>query len=261
MLFKTLAAAVALACVPGVAQQQDLAAVKLAPKEIVLTLGSHEIKLTDLRFGRKAGYNTSVFVPEIEFSAENTSPILWNPMDLQVTVGAMCDGTPQQFVAPMSVVVRDNHPVFKEALRKTIVRQNVDAFKGKLNRCTVELLDLTLISAKGDDGTVITNTPEPVDFMPWLREIQGERQTAEAAAAVAREEKRRRLVEAAERMKREELLEQRKQEEAQRRREAAIRTACAAIYKRTYRTKLADLTVKDTEEIQACKALGYYSAQ
>jgi hypothetical protein len=89
----------------------------------------------------------------------------------------------------------------------------------------------------GDTATF--DVPE-IDFFPKLNILISQEQ------ARARQLK-------ADQDRREELKRQAAAAEAQR-----IRTNCAAIYKATIDKRTGDLTVRETEQINACSALGAY---
>lgn len=227
------------------AQGPPLGVITASPQMVDLGVGQSSLILKNLRFGRIAGYNSAVFVPEVQFAIENRTPVEWSELELRMVVGALCGNSPRQVTATVTAHALASDP------EGTYFRREVEPLSGKLNGCSVELLDVGLLRGRSVDGREVDGHLAEVDFSPHLEDV------------LVAKEKRAKLIE-------EDRLRRAKESEARRtdshlkraaedrERVLKLRKHCSAIFRRTYQKRISDLTVKESEEIAACRVLDLY---
>jgi hypothetical protein len=158
-------------------------------------------------------------------------------LKLQLDLGGLCSKKPSQW----SVQTEDRF------WRVRVSRSfQVEGTKG----CTVDLAKVTLISASYETKILAHNDVPEVDFTDQLKAIQARRDTEEVLAAG----RKRKEAEAAARRAKIKAAEDAKAQEER----AKARAACSAIYQSTIDRKVADLTVREEQQVRACQALGLY---
>ncbi|MGA3205072.1 MAG: hypothetical protein ABSF12_21460 [Bryobacteraceae bacterium] len=162
-------------------------------------------------------------------------------LKLQFDVGGLCSKKPSQW---------SNQTEDRFDDLQTISGFPVDDTKG----CTVELLKVTLISAMYGASLLAHNEAPEIDFTDALKAIQARRDVEEARRkGLAAERKQKEAAEAASLAKIKAAEDAKAAEDR-----AKTRAACSAIYQNTIDKKVKDLTVREDQQIQACRALGLY---
>ena len=131
--------------------------------------------------------------------------------------------------------------------------------------CSVEIVKAALLSAEGDASAIDGSNTEPEDLSNELRAIQAQKdlEAEERARKDAAEAARQKRL-AAERKKKQaeedaryaKAKAEQDAKEAEERRK--IRATCGVVYQNTADKKIADLTVREEQQVRACQALGLY---
>src|SRR5205823_3683214 len=133
---------------------------------------------------------------------------------------------------------------------------------GKVKGCKTESIKGTLLLAENSRIRIDGVSGERVDLEERKR-VAAEEQARQTAAMAATDAERQKRLEAAEtQMRKKEdadyarIKAARATKEAQER--AKLRAACRTIYKNTSDKKVADLLVKEEQQVRACQMLGLY---
>jgi hypothetical protein len=214
-------------------------------------------------------------VPELSLKIKNQTAYSWRTLKLRFDIGCFCNGEPRRWTVPVTTSLgwAEDHPVVKEYVDTVI------PLVGKVDGCDTEIITAKLVFAENSKTRIDGVSGETIDLENQLQEItkqreaeaalqaDQERQAAEAEAkkAAAEAERRRRLAAEGKRKEAEEVARQAKIRAEQDAKAAAerarVRAACASIYKATADKKLSDVTVKEAQQIEACRTLGMYPPQ
>ena len=147
-------------------------------------------------------------------------------LQLQFDFGGFCGSEPTQWTTTGELYLN----LVKDSAEETF--QLMDS-----RLCTVEIIKVSPVSAKLDDGVIVFHSPAPaVDCSAELRAIR-----ARQSAAAARNRK---------------LAADRKAAQAED--VSRQRQTCLSVYQHTIDRKISDLTIRETEQVQSCRALGFY---
>lgn len=234
---------------PSTFQRQALL---LTGKAFTFPVEGGELVAHDVEFGRVPGYDSRAIIPDLRFKLENSTHHEWKPVVIRVTIGALCDGVPRQLEAKASALAFYWEKSPDRIESTSTFEQSLDALDNKLNGCKLELLQMHLQSAGWNGREWIPAEVPKVDMIAELTQIQRQREELTAAAArgaaiADQERKKKDAEEAAVRAK------------AQAATAAKAARECRALYLRTVDKRLADLTIRESKNVQACEALGLYS--
>jgi hypothetical protein len=230
------------------------------------------------------------FVPELVVQMKNETSFPWRTIKLEFDIGGLCNGEPRQWTvaAVTSLGWLKEQPVIKE------YKDYMIPLVGKVDGCKTEVFKARLIYAEYQNTRVNGKRTNPYDLQAELLTIKAKHEADAVAAAEAQEradaaqaernrlaaieeqkqraEDEKKAAEEFARKKRTAAAQKKKQDEqnaklvkivedlaareAEERRKA--RETCAAVYKATANKKIADVTVKEAQQIQSCQALGLY---
>lgn len=162
-------------------------------------------------------------------------------LTLQFDIGGLCDRKPSQWS--------------KQITDRLILKIAKAGFKRDVaTGCTVDVVEVALISAAVGTRVFSHNEPPEVDFTGALKAIQARRDVEETRRK--RVETDRKQKEAAETARGAKLKAAQEASAAEER--AKVRAGCRTIYRATIDKKARDLTVREEEQIRACQVLGLY---
>jgi hypothetical protein len=197
------------------------------------------------------------YIPELALKLKNQTSSSWRTLELQFDIGGLCNGEPRQWTVPVATSLgwAEDHSVGKDYTNYVI------PLVGKVDGCKTEIIRASLILAESQNTRIEGVRGERIDLQRQLQDIE---QKHEAEAAAQAEEKRKadRAAEAqAEVQAKKDAAEaaRRKARTAEERRR--IRAACSTIYQSTIDKKVQDLTVREEQQVRACRALDMYSPQ
>jgi len=249
-------------------------------EDISLPLDDGNISIIQAQFLRVSQYGTS---PELNFKLKNQTSSSWRTLKLQFDIGGLCNGEPSQWMIPITTSLgwAEDHQVVKEIKDISI------PLVGKMNGCTTEIIKASMVFAENIKTRIDGVTGERIDFERQLRDLKAKR---EAEAAVQAEQERAAAEAAAEtqakaaeaqakkdavdavRRKQQADEQKKKQVEAEAKyakvkaeeeakdaeRRRILRANCTVIYQNTIDKKLKDLTVREDQQVGACRALSLY---
>jgi hypothetical protein len=231
-------------------------------------------------------------VPALSFVLRNRTSSPWTKLTLQFEVDARCNGaerhwsrTEETFLGWMGDAAFQNADLSEEGKGKATmsVREYTRRMlipQGKVDSCTVESIAATLVEAENAKVRINGVTGERIDLEKQRaaeaaakleRERTAAAEQAEAERIAAEEQAKMDATEAA-RQKRLAAEHKKKQAEEDARYAKAkaeqdakdaeerrrIRAACGVVYQHTADKKIADLTVREEQQVRACQALGLY---
>ena len=240
-------------------------------EDITLPLNDGTI-LISAQFIRPNEYQQGSDWPELTLTIKNQTSYPWQTLKVQFDIGGLCNGEPRQWTVPVltSLGWSGDHPFVKE------YKDVVFSLVGKVDGCKSEIIKAKLILAENSKTRIDGSTDERVDLEKQrsdldkqLQEIKAKR---DAEAAAKAQEDRQAADEKAKKdaVRRRAAEEQRrKQAEADAKRSAEenaraaeeqrkTRAACAVVYQNTIDKKIKDLTVREEQQVRACRGLGLY---
>jgi hypothetical protein len=198
---------------------------------IVLSIGDHgTVSIKDFRFLPKHDYDLKAdFSFEFDSTVKPPSPAT---ITLSFEVGGFCDGDPRQWTGTASLVV---------TATSQIVNTDFGGVQtGSITGCSAELVSVHLIQA------VCQGFAKGSNVMAEIFRIQGERfERSDFTDQLLK-------IKTANAKRTEDVL---KAEREQNRERA---DACSRLYRLTADKRIGDLTVKESQSINACQALGLY---
>ena len=222
--------------------------------------------------------------PWLTFGIVDKSSAPWESVKLQFDMGGVCNGEIRQWSA--SVVLKSND-LKAMALwgyhsnGSGDYEQYVDSLVGKVEGCRTEVIKVRI----GEPPPEPLNLRDEVAAHKLKRESEDAARTAaeveknrlaeeEKAKRVAEREKREKQEAAADAARRKQLADEQKKKDAELDARIAktkaedeakaaegqrqVRAACALIYKNTSNKKVADLPVKEEQQVRTCQALDLY---
>jgi hypothetical protein len=160
---------------------------------------------------------------------------------LQFDIGGLCKKVPSQWSD-----VAETH---------LSLTPSADAFHlEEASGCTIDIIKVSLLSAKSGEKVITQSEPPSVDFTDQLKALQAKRDAESARQRQAVAARNRRDAEVAARLAKTKAEEDARAAEERRK----ITAACKAIYDATIDKKVRDLTVREEEQVRACQATGLY---
>jgi hypothetical protein len=192
---------------------------------IALHLEGGDIVIQGAKFIKVNRYGSSV--PSLSYRVVNATPYPWTTLVLRFDLKVLCNGTEERRTETTTGTLGSaDEPGerFGQNYEHLII-----PLTGQVDGCTGEVLGAKLVVAENDKYRIDGVTGARVDF------------AKQAAAERAAQKKR----------------EAREAEQAAAKR-AELRARCATIYQATIHKKVADLTVQESRQIQACERLDMY---
>jgi hypothetical protein len=269
-----------------------LTAVYGADGDITIPLNSGSLVVQSVQLTMD-GY---LAVPGLSFTLRNRTTAPWKKLTLQFEIDARCNGEPKHWSRTVDTFLGsvENDPAAQSAHLSEEGKEKVALAlraydhlmlfpQGRVDGCITEAIKATLVSAENSKVRIDGVTGERID-------VEKQRADAEAAeferARIATEEqaeqdriaadeqakkdaaeaaRRKRLAAERRRKQAEEELRYAKAKAEQDAKEVAerrkLRAACSVLYQNTADKKIADLTVREEQQVRACQALGLYPPQ
>lgn len=245
----------------------------MAAVEITIPLNDGKLVISEVQL---IGPSRTKAVPELSFVITNHTSESWESITLQFDAEGDCEfaSIAREWTAEVRLSL--NHST--EAPYSTSYRRSIPSLLGEMNGCTVKDIKATLLFADNVNWR-ITTTGERIGKEARRREMEADRKAAEAERAAQAEQERIQAEAAAtkaatESARQKRLAAERKKREAeaeaayQRARTAEetkaaeerrrIRAVCALIHQSTANKNIADLIVKEEQQVRACQTLGLY---
>lgn len=245
----------------------------MAAAEINIPLNDGKLVISDAQL---IGPTRSKAIPELSFVIANHTSESWDSITLRFDAEGDCETVPSPREWTVEVRLGLKHST--ESPYSMSYRRSTQSLLGEMNGCSVKDIRAKLIFADNANWR-ITKTGERIDKEARRREIEADRKAAESERAAQVERERIEAENAAKKValesaRQKQLAAERKKNEAEaqaayERTRAAdevkaaeerrrIRTACTVIYQSTANKKVANLTVKEEQQVRACQTLGLY---
>lgn len=242
--------------------------------EIHIPLESGELVIEEARFIHPY---YGVDAPLLTFTLINRTKETWQKLVLHFDISGVCNGEARQWSGTVTTGL--NHWEDQEVRRS--LSEMLEPFVGKVRGCRAEGIKAQLLLAESRNLRINIATGERTNLIAERkaeeaaskerRRVEAEKAAVATAAEVERlklqaaEGRKRALADETKRRKR--LAEEEaRAKRAREVREAAeaeerirLRSACSKIYEKTADKRIADLTVREEQQVRACQALGIYS--
>jgi hypothetical protein len=200
---------------------------------------------------------------KVPYNLINQTSSWWRSIKLQFEIGGLCHGEPRQWSPDAVRVAPVGFSKSFQANEQGMFYVNLSG-EDQADGCSLDIIDAALILAENETSS-IKGPGSRVDLGNRLLAIKAQRdaEAAEQAKQDATEAQRQKALAGARAKKQAEedtrlakiTAEEQNKAAAERSR---IRAACSAIYDATANKKVSDLTVKESQEVQACTALSLY---
>ena len=197
-------------------------------ENIIVPVEGGNIVVKDARFIRQDG--DGHYLPELSFKIENHTAVAWWTVELEFLIIGRCNGEQRHW----SISAKTSLGWSEDHIVGNVYKETDDSLEGKADGCHTETINAILKVAQNGN-----------------RRLVGPKQAKKEAGEAERQKRLR-----AERKQRE---DEERAKDAENRKK--VRAACAAIYESTANKKIADLTVKEEQQVRSCQGLGLYPPQ
>ena len=216
--------------------------------DVTIPLEAGSIVVRDIRLSETEARGIDNWDLAMSFALENHTSTSWDSLDLEFKIGTICAGETRQWT-----YVFHSGPLPVKATHANADREVIVTLPKKPN-CEMAIAKGRMLRAANATQRIEGSSSEIGDLTQEIQSIQGKREAARAAAAIAA--RRKQAEDDAHYAKAKAAADAKFTEER-----AATRAACSLIYDKTVDRKVSDLTVRETQQVQACQMLGFYRSK